>query len=454
MAVAKQSDSKLKMLCDRAKKAVRLAGGKLLVALRLCGKAVRFAFHRVLLPIYQRVYGFLKRSARAASALGAALILLVCAGAVTVFTGATVAYTVMYGGQSLGAISSTSVLAEAEILAADKLNNAACIEQLIDAELVKTVVASAELISADALADQMISHSDGIVSAAVLSVDGQEVAAESDAAPVNQALESYLSDYKTANQIQSVELCTSVSVKEVYTLKSNYEALPCVSDYLAECEAPLPVQTVDTVVETEKIAYKTVKTESSAYTVGTEIVTQQGKAGVAEVTYKVAMTDGELTQKTKLSTKVLEEPVTRKVTVGTKRVIAADKNGDAPMMWPVKRVARSYVSSYVGDGRGHKGMDIAAPAGTPIYAAEGGTVIYSGRDGSGYGNYIIIRHENGLKTLYAHCKALYVKKGDSVAAGESIAAVGNTGRSTGNHLHFEVRKNGEFLNPSNYIGSN
>lgn len=425
-----------------------------LKVLRYCGRQANTVWHRVLLPLAEQIYGFFKRSARAASALGAVMILLVCAGAVTVFTGATAAYTVMYHGQSLGSVSSASVLAEAEILAASKLNNAACTEQLIEAELIKTVVSSSKLVSADALAEQMIAHSDAIVSATVLSVGGEKVAAESSVEPMSAALETYLTDYKATHQIQSVELCNSVSVQEVYTLKADYEALPCVSDYLAENNESLPVQTVDTIVVQEKIAYKTVRTESSAYTVGTEIVTRSGKSGLAEVTYKVATSDGKVTKKTKLSTKVLEEPVTRKVTVGTKRVIAADKNGDAPMMWPVKRVERAYVSSYVGDGRGHKGMDIAAPAGTPIYAAEGGKVTYAGRDGSGYGNYIIIRHENGLETLYAHCKALYVKKGDSVAAGESIAAVGNTGRSTGNHLHFEVRKNGVFTNPANYIGSN
>ncbi len=419
-----------------------------------CVSLARFVWSKAFLPTYKIVFDFLRHSARAASALIAVLVLLAAAGAVTIVTGATSAYSVMYNGQSLGAVSDAAVLAEAEILAADKLNNSACTEQLIEAELTRTVVGSNDLISADTLAEQMIAHSEEIVSAAVLRIDGKAVAAETEKAPVDTALEGFLADYKATNKIQSVELCSSVSVNEVYTLKSEYEALPCISKYLAENKAELPVQTVDTIVETEKIAYKTIRTESSKYTVGTEIVTQHGKSGKAEVTYKISMTDGKISEKTKLSSKVLEEPVTRKVIVGTKRVIAADKNGNAPMIWPVKRVERSYVSSYVGDGRGHKGMDIAAPAGTPIYAAEGGTVTYSGRDGSGYGNYIVIRHKSGLETLYAHCSALYVKKGDSVAAGESIAAVGNTGRSTGNHLHFEVRKNGVFTNPAAYIGSN
>ena len=124
------------------------------------------------------------------------------------------------------------------------------------------------------------------------------------------------------------------------------------------------------------------------------------------------------------------------------------------MLWPVKRVSGSYVSSYMGDGRGHKGMDIVASAGTPIYAADGGTVSYAGWDSSGYGYKIVIKHSNGYETLYAHCNAIYVKVGDTVGKGETVGAVGKTGRATGNHLHFEVRKNGTILNPANFIGRN
>lgn len=98
----------------------------------------------------------------------------------------------------------------------------------------------------------------------------------------------------------------------------------------------------------------------------------------------------------------------------------------------------------------HKGMDIAAPKGTPIKAAADGTVTYSGVMG-GYGNLIIITHENGIQTYYGHCSKLYSSKGEKVKAGDIIAAVGSTGFSTGNHLHFEIRKNGAQINPQKYV---
>ncbi|MCI8344964.1 MAG: M23 family metallopeptidase [Clostridia bacterium] len=98
----------------------------------------------------------------------------------------------------------------------------------------------------------------------------------------------------------------------------------------------------------------------------------------------------------------------------------------------------------------HKGMDIAAPYGTKIVAAAKGKITHSGWMG-GYGNLIIITHENGIQTYYGHCSKLYAKVGDEVEAGERIAAVGSTGFSTGNHLHFEIRKNGSQINPQKYL---
>jgi len=90
---------------------------------------------------------------------------------------------------------------------------------------------------------------------------------------------------------------------------------------------------------------------------------------------------------------------------------------------------------------GYNGVDLAAPVGTAVRAAQGGTVIVARTSGwnGGYGLYIVIKHPNGTQTLYAHLSALSVAVGDQVVSGQTIGAVGNTGRSTGSHLHFEVR---------------
>ncbi len=98
----------------------------------------------------------------------------------------------------------------------------------------------------------------------------------------------------------------------------------------------------------------------------------------------------------------------------------------------------------------HAGLDIAAPYGTSIKAAASGTVTFSGNAGDGFGNYVIVSHGNGVTTVYAHCSELLVSTGESVSQGELIARVGSTGNSTGNHLHFEVRKNGVTYDPQYY----
>lgn len=98
----------------------------------------------------------------------------------------------------------------------------------------------------------------------------------------------------------------------------------------------------------------------------------------------------------------------------------------------------------------HNGVDMAAPGGSPILAAYDGQVVAADYSGS-MGNYIMIDHGDGLYTIYMHASALYVSKGEFVTKGQNIAAVGSTGRSTGNHLHFTVRLNGSYVSPWNYL---
>jgi len=116
----------------------------------------------------------------------------------------------------------------------------------------------------------------------------------------------------------------------------------------------------------------------------------------------------------------------------------------AKLGWPLKGVL--YGRYGVRSGRRHDGIDLSAPEGTPIGAAAAGAVIYAGEQ-NGYGSIIILRHEAGLVTLYAHCSALLVEEGAQVKAGQAIARVGQTGRSTGPHLHFEVREGTRPRNP-------
>ena len=123
-------------------------------------------------------------------------------------------------------------------------------------------------------------------------------------------------------------------------------------------------------------------------------------------------------------------------------------------------VQTGWISSYFGDRSDpftgftefHKGLDIAAPAGTRVDAVAAGLVTWAGPR-SGYGNMVQVNHGNGLSTRYCHNEKLLVKVGDLVHKGETIALVGSTGRSTGPHLHFEVLKNGAEVNPLPFVGA-
>lgn len=141
------------------------------------------------------------------------------------------------------------------------------------------------------------------------------------------------------------------------------------------------------------------------------------------------------------------------------RVIAAnagaDAYGDGVLMWPLPNNKR--ISSYFGwrvlYGRQdyHTGIDIPASMGTSIQSADAGKVILTQKSGTGYGWHVVVDHGGGIVTLYAHASAIYVSTGDMVQKGQSLAGVGSTGNSTGNHLHFEVRVNNKQINPLNYV---
>ena len=102
--------------------------------------------------------------------------------------------------------------------------------------------------------------------------------------------------------------------------------------------------------------------------------------------------------------------------------------------------------------RQHKGVDIAAPQGTSVFVACEGEVLRTGYDSGGYGRFIEVRHPNGMSTLYAHLSRVDVARGDRLGSGERIGLVGSTGRSTGPHLHFEVRRNDAQVNPTSVLG--
>lgn len=205
----------------------------------------------------------------------------------------------------------------------------------------------------------------------------------------------------------------------------------------------LTVATVEEAKYKEKVDYE-VKIEYDKNMYKTEKkVKVKGSEGENEVIAKIVKHNGVVVDKEIIEEKVIEAPVDELVVKGTKEVPKTIATG--AFLMPT----RGSISSRYGmrNGRMHRGLDIAARTGTPIKAADGGKVIFAGRKGA-YGNLVEIDHGNGYVTRYGHCSTINVKVGERVYKGQVVAKVGNTGRSTGSHLHFEVLKNGRNQNPA------
>ncbi|KOP71606.1 peptidoglycan DD-metalloendopeptidase family protein [Cytobacillus solani] len=196
----------------------------------------------------------------------------------------------------------------------------------------------------------------------------------------------------------------------------------------------------------EQVPFEKEVVEDSSMFKGDTKVKQEGKDGMRAATYHISEQNGQVITKKLAKEEVLQEPVKHIVVKGTKVV---PSRGEGSFIWPANG---GYISSKVGHrwGRMHKGIDIARPSNRTIKAADNGVIVSAGYDGS-FGNKIVIDHNNGYKTIYAHLSSIDVNVGQTVSKGSKIGVMGSTGNSTGVHLHFEVHKNGEIQNPLNYI---
>lgn len=183
-------------------------------------------------------------------------------------------------------------------------------------------------------------------------------------------------------------------------------------------------------------------------------VMQEGIIGQSKVKAEITYINGIEVDFNILEEDVITEPQKKIIKKGTKKVpkeltLALEGRMPYPLKKGVYRISSPFgerPAPCPGASTFHKGIDLAAPKGTPIYASQSGTVTYSGIKG-GYGKFIKIKHDGGVETRYGHCSELIVKKGQKVKQGDLIALVGNTGVSKGNHVHFEIRINGEAVDP-------
>ena len=432
-------------------------------------------------------------------------ITLLCVGIGAVaFNGMyTKAYVAYVNGEEVGVVSSeeelSSIVGNVETRVASVLGE----EYSYDAEitLAPTYLDAGTQTNARAVEDALFEDTGAMMNAYAVSVDGQELGyaqtSEELQTMLDNVTEPYLNEQTVEHrftqdvEIYEVEVPSNtqftpdtlqstlsgnkeeaeyVTVERGDTFNSIAEAAGLTGDELQALnpdadssqltagdqllvKQAVPMLTVETVVtETyeETIQSPVEYVDNPNLYEGTTRLKAAGQDGVEKIEARITCINGQETQREEVSRTTVQEATTTYMYQGTKEKPATASTGS--FIWPLSGTITSRFGyrDIFGSTSFHSGLDIAAPYGTQISAADGGTVTFAGWRGS-YGQTVIITHDDGTVTYYAHCSSLLVNAGDKVYQGQAIARVGMTGTATGYHCHFEVRVNGKSVNPENYL---
>ena len=432
-------------------------------------------------------------------------ITLLCVGIGAVaFNGMyTKAYVAYVNGEEVGVVSSeeelSSIVGNVETRVASVLGE----EYSYDAEitLAPTYLDAGTQTNARAVEDALFEDTGAMMNAYAVSVDGQELGyaqtSEELQTMLDNVTEPYLNEQTVEHhftqdvEIYEVEVPSNtqftpdtlqstlsgnkeeaeyVTVERGDTFNSIAEAAGLTGDELQALnpdadssqltagdqllvKQAVPMLTVETVVtETyeETIQSPVEYVDNPNLYESTTRLKAAGQDGVEKIEARITCINGQETQREEVSRTTVQEATTTYMYQGTKEKPATASTGS--FIWPLSGTITSRFGyrDIFGSTSFHSGLDIAAPYGTQISAADGGTVTFAGWRGS-YGQTVIITHDDGTVTYYAHCSSLLVNAGDKVYQGQAIARVGMTGTATGYHCHFEVRVNGKSVDPENYL---
>lgn len=400
-------------------------------------------------PLFNVIKSFIYKNEKVLRIVSVSIV-FAAAMAVSVYaTGLTFGVEVIYGGKSAGVVKSQEIFNSAKTVAVSSINGADNKSfEFKDVDFKPVLTLKNRISSKRDIAEVIINSNDDIVYATEVFVNGQSVICI-DNFNVKEYLETCLSKYDIKGAENTHEFIDDVEVKQGYYLNCNTVDV----NKAVEILDSLKVKTTSVVTKEVSVPFSTITKKTSMQYVGYSSVITAGVKGLNRRVENIVTLNGVTTSSSIISNVVLRKPVNEVVLIGTKSkaLSAADREiiANAGFLFPLP--SGSYVvTSYYGDGRNHQGVDLGANKGTSIFAVKGGTVVSSGSNGA-YGYCVIVDHGNGVKTLYAHASKLLVSKGEKVSAGQVIALVGSTGRSSGNHLHFEVIINGRNVNPAPYI---
>ncbi len=383
------------------------------------------------------------------SVLSAACVFAVIIGLTA--AGVRLCYKVNYEGSVIATVKNKGQFARAISLVEERVegDNVAAAVSKPSYSLVVTL--SSKVSKDKDVANGIIEKSSKIESATAVIVNGENIACV-DTEEIGAYLEKLYASAKPEGVECNVAFQEDVKFEEGYFVTSDIKSVSAVEDRLAS----LTLKAVATVTNDVTVPYKTVTKTTDSKSVGYQKTQVKGQNGVNRITEEVVYINGEEASRTTLSNIVVTKPVDEVLLVGNAKATASKSEisiaKNSGFMFPLPK-GTWQVSSWWGDGRNHQALDIRAPKGTSIFAVSDGVVTDTGYTNS-YGYYVMIRHNNGITTMYAHASQLCVKAGETVKSGDVIALVGRTGNATGNHLHFEVIVNGTRRNPAPYLGLN
>ncbi|MFA6940822.1 MAG: peptidoglycan DD-metalloendopeptidase family protein [Clostridiaceae bacterium] len=363
------------------------------------------------------------------------------------------ALAVLKDGKTIGYVRSKAEYQAAKEDLVNYIQDAYKTYDLTDEFQLKRVKVSEDMILNKTEAEKILLQSSDIkVEAAALLIDGKEIAAvenEEEGNKIIQGVSKYYTKNSGLKDIREIKILSQITYnKAMYPLSVIREGDLVIEDIIKRNNNNnlIKISFSGTKTENVKISPSTRTIWTNDYVVGTIVTKQYGKSGLKEVDKLITMENGDVLSSNAGSTRVINKSIDKVVAVGTKNPISA---GIAFLTKP----SRGGISSYFGYrwGKLHKGIDIGASIGTPIYAAADGTVESASWDSGGYGNLIKLSHGSGIETLYGHTSKMVVKAGQKVKRGQLIGYVGSTGHSTGPHVHFEVRLNGTAVNPLKYL---
>ncbi|MBR2284221.1 MAG: peptidoglycan DD-metalloendopeptidase family protein [Ruminococcus sp.] len=422
---------------------------------------------------------------------------------------------VEYNGRELGIISSEADFEEAEREVEQRVSYAGDGKYFdMDAApkySLRIVSDSDKYVSPSQLANIMLESSDEELTTAYgIYIDGKFIGAVKSKNTIQDVLTERLLNYEVEGNVRDVsyvnkieysegiylreslmsqkdaiDLLTSVKQKEtVYIAQSDDSAAKICQKYnmeldsfyelnpaaekgirkgqmltVTETESYLPIQYIRERETLSFIDYETIEVETSSLNLGVRSTLVKGVRGERLNTVEVTYVEGVERSSKVLSSRIVKQPVVEEIGIGTYTAMPDDPDtvffgspltGSGFFGWPLNG---GWVSDTFISNRNHKGLDIAAPEGTEIYAARDGVVTSAGWNDGGYGNVVMIDHMDGYTTIYGHMILTIAVEGQYVTKGQLIGYVGNTGYSFGNHCHFEVRYQNMCLNPADYLNT-